>query len=81
MEKEETFSIADEIANWHNHSVIQSRVSSENWKSIYLKNQLYYSWVYIQKLSHHATRHMLYNVHSGLTCGSQNLETAYARVE
>jgi hypothetical protein len=32
VEKEGHFSIVGEIANWYNHSVNQSGVSSENWK-------------------------------------------------
>jgi hypothetical protein len=55
VEKEEHSSIADEIANWYNHSGNQSGGSSEDWQYIYLKTQLYYSWEYTQKMPHHAT--------------------------
>jgi hypothetical protein len=44
-----------EIANWYNHSGHQSWGSSENWKYIYLKTQLYHSWEYTQKLPHYTT--------------------------
>jgi hypothetical protein len=43
VEKEERSSIAGAIANWYNHSGNQSGGSSENWKEIYLKTQLYHS--------------------------------------
>jgi hypothetical protein len=33
----------------------QSGDSSENWKSIYLKNQQYHSWAHTQKIPHNAT--------------------------
>jgi hypothetical protein len=46
---------ASGIANWYNHSQKQSGGSSENWKYIYLKTQLYHSWAYNQKMTHHAT--------------------------
>jgi hypothetical protein len=55
VEKEEHSSIAGGIANWYNHSGNQSGGSSENWKLIYLKTQLYHSWEYTQKMLHHAT--------------------------
>jgi hypothetical protein len=37
-------SIAGEMASWYNHIGYQSSGSSENWKYIYLKTQLYHSW-------------------------------------
>jgi hypothetical protein len=43
VEKEEKSSIASGIANWYNQSGNQSGGSSENWKEIYLKAQLYHS--------------------------------------
>jgi hypothetical protein len=43
VEKEQQPSIAGGIANWYNHSGNQSDSSSENWKYIYLKTQLYHS--------------------------------------
>jgi hypothetical protein len=75
VEKEEHYSIAGGIANWYNHSENQSGGSSENWKEIYLKTQLYYSWN-IPKICPTMTQgHMFHNVHSGLTFDSQKLET------
>jgi hypothetical protein len=47
VEKEQHFSIARGITNWYNHFGNQSGGSSENWKYIYLKPQLYHSWTYI----------------------------------
>jgi hypothetical protein len=47
VETEEHSSIAGGIANWYNHSGNQSGGSSENWKYIYLKTQLYHPWEYI----------------------------------
>jgi hypothetical protein len=41
------------IANWYNHSENQSGGSSENFKEIYLKTQLYHSWDYTQKMPQH----------------------------
>jgi hypothetical protein len=46
VEKREHSSIAGGIANWYKHSGNQSGGFSENWKSIYLKTQLYHSWEY-----------------------------------
>jgi hypothetical protein len=48
-------SIAGVIAEWDNHSGNQSGDSSENWKCIYLKTQLYHSWEYTKEMPHHAT--------------------------
>jgi hypothetical protein len=55
VEKEEHSSTALEIVNWYNHSGNQSGGSSENWKLIYLRNQLFHSWEYTQKMPHHNT--------------------------
>jgi hypothetical protein len=54
VEQKEHSSIAGGIINWYNHFENQSEGSSENWKLIYLKNQLYHSWEYTQKMSHSA---------------------------
>jgi hypothetical protein len=72
MEKGEHYFIAGGIANWYNHSGNQYGVSSENWKYIYLKFQLYHAWTYTQKTPQ---GHMLHYVHSGLICDSQKLDT------
>jgi hypothetical protein len=48
MEKEEQSSIDDEIANLYIPSGNQSGGSSENWKYIVLKTELYHSWEYNQ---------------------------------
>jgi hypothetical protein len=55
-EKEEHSSISGGIPNWYNHSGNQSEGSSENWKYIYLKTQLYYSWENTQKRLYHCQR-------------------------
>jgi hypothetical protein len=46
MEKKEHSSITARTANWYNCSGNESGGSLENWKYIYLKSQLYYSWTY-----------------------------------
>jgi hypothetical protein len=53
VEKQEHSSIASGVANWYNHSENQSGGSSEDWKYIYLKTQLYHSWEYTQSIPHH----------------------------
>jgi hypothetical protein len=54
VEKEEHSSIAGGIANWYNLSGNHFGGSSENWKLIYLKTQLYHSWEYTHEMSYHA---------------------------
>jgi hypothetical protein len=44
------------IARLYNYSGKQSDSSSENWRKHYLRNQLYHSWAYTQKLLQHTTR-------------------------
>jgi hypothetical protein len=39
-------SIADESTNLYTHLGYQYSSFSDNWKSIYLKSQLYLSWIY-----------------------------------
>ena len=52
----------------------QTGGSLENWKQIYLKNQIYHSWAYTLKIPHHATE-----VHtplcSQLICDRKKLDT------
>jgi hypothetical protein len=55
VEKEEHSSIAGESENWYNHFGNQSEGSSENWKQIFLKTQLYHFLGIYPKISYHAT--------------------------
>lgn len=56
VEKGEHLSIVSGIVNLYNHSGKQSGSSSENWKSFYLKTQLYHSCAHTQKMLYHTTR-------------------------
>ena len=56
MEKGEHLSIVSAIVNLYNNSGKQSGSSSENWKSFYLKTQLYHSCAHTQKMLYHTTR-------------------------
>jgi len=56
VEKEEHSSIVGGFADRYNHSENQSGGSSENWTLHYLRNQLYLSWAYSQKMLQHKTK-------------------------
>jgi hypothetical protein len=59
VDKEKHSFIAVGIAN---HSGNQSGISSENWKQVYLKTQLYHSWEYTQKMPNMPQGHMFHYV-------------------
>jgi hypothetical protein len=76
MQRKENISpIAGGIANQCNHNGNGTGLSSENWKWIYLKTQLFHSWAYTQRCPTMPQGHMFHYVHSGLICDDQKLET------
>jgi hypothetical protein len=48
--------------NFSSHSGNHSGGSSERWKLIHLKSQLYFSWVYTQRMCHSTTLAALFTV-------------------
>jgi hypothetical protein len=56
VEQGDHFSMAGGSANLYSHYGNQYDVSSESWELIYLKTQLYHSWVYTQRILHHTIR-------------------------
>jgi hypothetical protein len=55
VEKEEHSSTAGGTTSWYNHSGNQSDGFSEYWKYFYLRNQVFHSWAYTQKMLQHIT--------------------------
>jgi len=72
--KEEHSSTGRGITNRYKHTGNQSGSSSENWTFHYLRNQLFLSWVYTQKMLQHTTKTHAQHVHSSLIHNSQKLE-------
>jgi hypothetical protein len=81
MEKEEHSSIAGGNANLDNHYRNQYVSSSENWKLIYLKTQLFHSWAYTQNTLHHTIRKLAHHIPSGFIHNSQKLQTTLMSIK
>ena len=75
VEQGEHSSIASVSANLYSLFRNQYGGFSENWESIYLKIQQYYSWAYMQRMLNYTTRALAQLYSWRFICNRQNLET------